>query len=97
MKNLKEEELNIEMSERRLLDWEVKGKFIHKSFRFKDFIQAMAFMNSCAQEAENMNHHPDWRNVYNQVDVVLNTHETGGITIKDLELAEFMNQTFSNI
>ncbi|MBL7837910.1 MAG: 4a-hydroxytetrahydrobiopterin dehydratase [Bacteroidetes bacterium] len=96
MKNLKEEELRQEMSERRLLDWELKSLSIRKTFMFKDFVQAMSFMNQCAEVAEELNHHPDWHNVYNQVDITLNTHETGGITLKDMQLAEAFNKIYTN-
>jgi 4a-hydroxytetrahydrobiopterin dehydratase len=94
MKNLKEEELKQEMSERRLMDWELKSNYIQKTFMFKDFKQAMNFMNKCAEVAEELNHHPDWRNVYNQVDISLNTHETNGLTLNDMQLAESFNEIF---
>jgi len=64
---------------------------IHKTFKFKDFNAAFAFMTACALKAEQMNHHPDWTNVYNTVDVTLTTHDAGEVTPKDVELARFMD------
>ena len=64
---------------------------IKRSFEFENFIGAFSFMTQVALKAEKMNHHPEWFNVYNKVNVVLTTHDTGGLTEKDQALAEFMN------
>ncbi|MCB9959176.1 MAG: 4a-hydroxytetrahydrobiopterin dehydratase [Rhodospirillaceae bacterium] len=64
---------------------------IVKTFIFKDFSAAFAFMTRVAMMAEKMNHHPEWFNVYNTVDVVLATHDAGGVTGLDVKLANFMN------
>ena len=68
------------------------GLSIHKAFKFKDFSQAWAFMSRVALMAEKMDHHPDWMNVYNRVEVKLNTHDAGGVTEKDIALANAMNE-----
>jgi 4a-hydroxytetrahydrobiopterin dehydratase len=64
---------------------------LEKKFKFKDFKSAFAFMTQVALEAEQKNHHPEWFNVYNRVDVQLTTHEAKGVTEKDLSLARYMN------
>jgi 4a-hydroxytetrahydrobiopterin dehydratase len=68
------------------------GKGIEKQFSFKNFKQAFAFMTRVAEIAEQMNHHPEWKNVYNKVDVRLTTHDAGGFTEKDVKLAEAMEK-----
>ena len=65
---------------------------IVKSFRFNDFSQAWGFMSRCALMAERMDHHPEWFNVYNRVDVTLSTHDAGGLTERDIKLAMFMDR-----
>jgi 4a-hydroxytetrahydrobiopterin dehydratase len=62
-----------------------------KSFLFSDFNQAFGFMTRVALVAEQINHHPEWFNVYNRVDVVLSTHDAGGITNLDIKMAEKMD------
>ena len=64
---------------------------IEKTFRFEDFKQAFAFMSAVALKAEQMDHHPEWFNVYNRVEVTLTTHDAGGVTTRDLELAGYMD------
>jgi 4a-hydroxytetrahydrobiopterin dehydratase len=63
-----------------------------KSFRFKDFNAAFGFMTRVALLAEKMDHHPEWSNVYNRVDVLLATHEAGGVTERDVKMARFMDE-----
>ncbi len=71
---------------------EVKGRdAITRSFAFRDFNQAFAFMTRAALLAEKMDHHPEWSNVYNKVEVTLSTHDAGGITEKDLHMARAMD------
>jgi 4a-hydroxytetrahydrobiopterin dehydratase len=64
---------------------------ISKEFRFKDFNRAFAFMTRAAMKAEKMDHHPEWFNVYNKVQVTLATHDVDGLSDKDFKLAKFMD------
>lgn len=65
---------------------------IRKSFKFKNFSEAWGFMNRVALLAEKMNHHPEWFNVWNRVDVTLNTHDVGGLSELDFKMAKKMDQ-----
>lgn len=67
--------------------WSVADGKLHREYRFADFVTAFSFLSAAALVAERMEHHPDWRNVYNQVTVDLWTHDAGGITAKDVILA----------
>ncbi len=89
------EKLNAEARARAQTDlpgWNpVEGRdAIQKSFRFKDFNQAWGFMSRVALAAEAMNHHPEWSNVYNKVEIVLTTHDCGGLSERDIRLAEII-------
>lgn len=64
---------------------------IAKTYRFEDFSRAFAFMTRVAMTAERLDHHPEWFNVYDRVDVTLSTHDAGGVTDKDVTLARFMD------
>jgi 4a-hydroxytetrahydrobiopterin dehydratase len=64
---------------------------ISRSFRFRDFNAAFGFMSQIALMAERLDHHPDWSNVYNRVDVTLSTHDAGGLSDKDMVMARFIN------
>lgn len=68
------------------------GRAISKEFKFRDFSEAFAFMTRIAMLAESRNHHPEWFNVYNKVDIRLTTHEVDGITIKDLAFAKIIEE-----
>lgn len=69
--------------------WEEKKNQLHRSFEFKNFREAFAFMTKVALVAEKMDHHPNWSNVYNRVDIYLSTHDAGDvITEKDRQLAK---------
>lgn len=71
---------------------EVQGRdAIGKTFVFKDFNEAFGFMSRVALVAEKADHHPEWKNVYKTVEVVLSTHDSGGVTARDIELAKAMN------
>jgi len=77
--------------------WQKGKKAIHKSYAFRDFNQAFGFMTRAALAAEQMNHHPEWFNVYNRVEVTLTTHDAGGVTEKDVALAAFMDKCAKKI
>jgi len=67
-----------------------------KLFKFADFKQAFSFMTSLAMKAEQINHHPEWENVYNKVKITLTTHDKGGITELDYDMALFAESCFKN-
>ncbi len=77
-----------------LPNWAVSAdkKSIHRQFKFKDFAQAWSFMTHVALLAEKMDHHPEWSNVYNKVDITLTTHDAGGLTERDLKLATAISE-----
>jgi 4a-hydroxytetrahydrobiopterin dehydratase len=70
---------------------------ICKEYKFKDFNAAWGFMSRVALHAERNDHHPEWSNVYNRVEVTLSTHDAGGVTDKDIALAHFMDEAFREI
>ena len=77
--------------------WKEENNSLKKTFTFKNFSQAFAFMTRVALIAEKMNHHPEWRNVYNTVEVSLSTHDAGNIvTEKDKKLAEQIDLLFNS-
>lgn len=80
-----------------LPEWaEVEGRdAITRTYTFHGFNQAFGFMTRVAMRAETMNHHPEWFNVYNRVDVTLSTHDAGGVTDLDVQLARFMDRAAS--
>ena len=74
-----------------LKGWTIVNNKIHKEFQFDDFNQAFGFMTRAAMHIEKMNHHPEWFNVYNKILVDLTTHDAGGITQNDINLAKILN------
>ena len=84
---------------KRLPDWELAKdrEAITRKFQFVDFDAAFAFMTRAALLAAKMDHHPEWSNVYNRIDVTLTTHDAGGVTDNDIALAHFMDQAASEI
>jgi 4a-hydroxytetrahydrobiopterin dehydratase len=72
--------------------WSVLNGKLHREFRFRDFTYAFGFMATAATAIEKRNHHPEWLNVYNRVTVDLTTHDAGGITSKDTELAALLTE-----
>jgi len=85
MKTLSKSDINDFLAEQN--GWQLIDDAIEKTYVFKDFRTAMANMQRIAFEAEDMNHHPEWFNVYNKLQIRLRTHDADGITEKDLELA----------
>ena len=71
--------------------WSVVNEKLHKEFQFDTFNQAFGFMTRAAMEIEKMNHHPEWFNVYNKITIDLTTHDAGGITKNDVNLARILN------
>ncbi|MGI0487458.1 4a-hydroxytetrahydrobiopterin dehydratase [Pantanalinema rosaneae CENA516] len=72
--------------------WSIKDGKLHRQFQFGSFVEAFGFMSSVALVAEAMGHHPEWFNVYNRVTIDLTTHDSGGITAKDIDLATKANE-----
>ena len=75
--------------------WDLAGGKLRREFIFQDFVTAFGFMSQVALIAEKMDHHPEWSNVYNKVDVTLSTHDAGGVTELDIQLAAFMDNVVS--
>jgi len=85
-RRLTQEEIKLALS--RLAGWEVVGGKLHREYRFHDFIEAWGFMSTAALVVQQMDHHPEWFNVYHTVKIDLVTHDAGGISRRDVELAE---------
>ncbi len=89
MIKLSSEQISEEL--KNLPGWSIKDEKLHKEFEFESFNQAFGFMTRAAMEIEKMNHHPEWFNVYNNLTVDLMTHDAGGITENDIQLAKILN------
>lgn len=74
--------------------WSIRDKFLICKYEFKNFNNALSFMNKVGVRCEEMDHHPKWTNVYNKLDIELFTHDKDGLTIKDFDLALFMDEEF---
>jgi 4a-hydroxytetrahydrobiopterin dehydratase len=83
----------IENSLKSLPGWEkhTNRHAIQQSFKFKDFKEAWDFMSKIALLAEEMDHHPEWSNIYNRVDIILTTHDANGISERDIKMAQHIN------
>lgn len=86
---LAEEQIKRELSD--LSGWSVINGKLHKDFVFNDFVEAFGFMTRAALHIEKANHHPEWFNVYNKLKIDLVTHDAGGITQNDINLAKVLN------
>jgi 4a-hydroxytetrahydrobiopterin dehydratase len=80
-----------------LPEWRLVDGKLHREYKFADFIHAFGFMTTAALAIEKKNHHPEWSNVYNRVTVDLTTHDAGGITSKDIDLAKLLDQTAAKL
>jgi 4a-hydroxytetrahydrobiopterin dehydratase len=89
------DEADVETRLERLDGWALDEGRLHRTFEFADFVAAFGFMASVALVAERLNHHPDWSNSYRTVDVHLSSHDVGGLSARDFELAERMNAIFT--
>ena len=86
---LSPEEIDEEI--KNLPGWSVVNEKLHREIQFDSFNQAFGFMTRAAMEIEKMNHHPEWFNVYNRLTIDLMTHDAGGITRNDINLAKILN------
>ena len=82
---LSSDEIQTEL--KKVAGWVIQDEKLHKEFQFSSFIESFVFMTQLALVAESMNHHPEWFNVYNRVVIDLTTHDAGGISNLDFELA----------
>jgi 4a-hydroxytetrahydrobiopterin dehydratase len=87
----------IEAELNNLPGWELKNEKLHRELKFKNFVQAFGFMTQAAILAEQMDHHPEWFNVYSRVTIDLTTHEAGGISPRDFELAQKMDKVLAGM
>jgi 4a-hydroxytetrahydrobiopterin dehydratase len=94
MKKLSVDEINQKLEE--FPNWTYEDDSIHMSLEFEDFKNAFTAMTRMAFEAERLNHHPNWSNTYNTVNISLSTHDAGGVTHKDFELAEAFENALGN-
>ena len=76
--------------------WSINSKFLICKYEFINFNNALSFMIKVGVRCEEMDHHPKWTNVYNKLDIELFTHDKDGLTIKDFDLAMFMDEEFKN-
>ncbi|NNM36489.1 MAG: 4a-hydroxytetrahydrobiopterin dehydratase [Nitrosopumilus sp.] len=84
-------QIEIDEQLKNLPGWSVVNEKLHKEFQFESFNQAFGFMTRAAMEIEKINHHPEWFNVYNRITIDLTTHDAGGITKNDVNLAKILN------
>ena len=89
---LSDEQIRNELAN--LPGWSIVNGKLHKEFTFESFIEAFGFMSTAALHIEKINHHPEWFNVYNKIKVDLVTHDAGGITQNDINLARILNSLY---
>jgi 4a-hydroxytetrahydrobiopterin dehydratase len=88
-------EQEIEQEVKKLQGWKVINGKLNRTFEFKSFVQAFGFMTKVAMQAEKMNHHPEWFNVYSSVKIDLVTHDIGGISNYDIKLAGVISKLYA--
>lgn len=91
------ESKTIEEQLKKVSDWNLNGSKIHRSLIFKDFNECMFYINKIANIANELNHHPEWFNVYNKLDITLTSHDINGLSNLDFIFAEKVNSLISNI
>jgi len=94
MEKLNENDINLELKGLngvRGSNWKIQDGCLTNNYEFNNFISAFGFMTKCAMEAEKINHHPEWFNIYNRVDITLTTHNVDGLSKKDFLLAKKIN------
>ncbi len=75
-------------------EWKYENERLRRDFKFKDFIHTFAFMSAIALKAEKLDHHPNWKNAYNILEIELYTHSEGKVTSKDVELAQYIDALY---
>ena len=95
LRKLESQEIEAELA--KLSDWTLKDGKLRRELRFADFVQAFGFMSQVALLSEARNHHPEWFNVYNRVVIDLSTHDVGGLSSSDFELAAAINQVLAKM
>ena len=85
-------DIEVEKKVESLQDWDFYDNALHTDFEFDNFKDCMSAMNRIAFECEALNHHPEWTNTYNTLDIKLTTHDAGGVTLLDFKLATIINQ-----
>lgn len=90
---LSQQEIELEIG--KIQGWKVANGKLNRTFEFENFVQAFGFMTQVAIQAEKMNHHPEWFNVYNKIEINLVTHDISGISNYDIKLAETINHLYS--
>lgn len=95
MKTLSEQEIKEFLTDN-LKDWAFEKNTIKRDFKFKTFVEAFSFMTAIALEAQKLDHHPDWNNSYNKVNIALTNHEAKGVTQLDFVLANIIDRIFKN-
>jgi len=91
-KKLSEQEIEHEVA--KILGWKVLNGKLNRTFEFESFVQAFGFMTKVAMESEKLNHHPEWFNVYNRLEINLVTHDVNGISNYDIKLAGSINRLY---